>query len=240
MIEIQNMTFCYERDAVLSDINLKIREGEKISVIGLSGCGKTTLLHVIAGILRPSNGSVTFKELEVRDICKTAAIILQKDGLFPWKRVEDNVLLGLINTPLSPEQRKLKVSQVLQELDMKSFHDKYLHELSGGQRQRVAIARALVQQPELLLMDEPTGALDMITKEKFQDSLHGLYDRYAMTTVLVTHDIEEAVYLGQRILVMEGGKILHEIHNPYYGEKELRKRIEFYELCLKVRQVMKQ
>lgn len=239
MIRTRNLTVTYGDKVALSDISLHIRRGEKVSLIGKSGCGKTTLLHGIAGLLKPFEGSITINDKIIDGIRESTAIILQKDGLFPWKKVEANVLLSLINEPITLFDKKDRVHQLLKELEIYEYRDKYLHELSGGQRQRVAIARALIQKPDLLLMDEPTGALDMITKEKFQDSLHELYEEYAMTTLLVTHDIEEAVYLGQRILIMVDGKIVNEVNNPHYGKKDIRESLAFYELCLHVRQVMK-
>ena len=167
------------------------------------------------------------------------AVILQKDGLFPWKTVLENIHLALANAPIKPDDKTQLVRTLLKELEIENVSDKYLHEISGGQRQRTAIARALVQKPAVLLMDEPTGSLDMITKEKFQDSLHELYQHHDVTAVIVTHDIEEAVFLGQRILVMDDGRIISDIENPHYGQPDIRESMDFYKLCLKVRLVMK-
>lgn len=239
MIKTRNLTVTYGAKEALSDISLHIRQGEKISLIGKSGCGKTTLLHGIAGLKKPDRGTIEINGKQLEGIRESTAIILQKDGLFPWKKVEANILLSLINESMPLQEKKNRVHRLLTELEIYDYKDKYLHELSGGQRQRVAIARALIQKPDLLLMDEPTGSLDMITKEKFQDSLHELYEEYSMTTLLVTHDIEEAVYLGQRILIMVDGRIVNEVNNPNYGKKNIRESLAFYELCLHVRQVMK-
>lgn len=239
MIETHDLTIKYNETLAIDGINIHIEQGEKISVIGQSGCGKTTFLHALAGILFPTNGSVTVFDETNQGIRNGTAIILQKDGLFPWKKVGGNVYLGIINDLITKEAKWNKVEQLLEELGILDQKEKFLCELSGGQRQRVAIARALIQNPDLLLMDEPSASLDMITKEKFQDSLHELYEKHGITAVMVTHDIEEAVYLGQRILVMDCGKIVEEVINPFFGKKGIRDSIDFYELCLKIRQVMK-
>jgi len=239
MIETYNLTIKYKEKIAVQQLSLRIKQGEKVSVVGQSGCGKTSLLHALAGIILPSDGRVTIFDEEIKGIRKGTGIILQKDGLFPWKKVEANIALGILHDALTKGEKQQRINDILQELGMVAQSDKYLHELSGGERQRVAIARSLIQKPDLLLMDEPTGSLDMITKERFQESLHDLYRKHEMTTVIVTHDIEEAVYLGQRVLVMEDGKVIREIANPRFGLVEARNSIEFYELCLQVRQVMK-
>ena len=239
MIVCKDLSFQYGETVALNQLNLTIAQGEKVAIVGESGCGKTTLLHTMAGLLEGAKGHVTVHGEGIHAMRYGTAIILQNDGLFPWKNVKDNVMVALLQDRQSPGHKNQLISDVLKELGIEEHREKYLHELSGGQRQRVAIARALVQKPDLLLMDEPTGALDMVTKERFQDTLHQLYDHHAMTSVIVTHDIEEAVYLGQRVLIMDRGRIKTVVDNPYYGQEHLREDIRFYELCLKVRQVMK-
>lgn len=256
MIECKDVAIHYGKIQALEQLNILIKSGEKVSVVGESGCGKTSLLHALGGILPVTKGQVIVKGHLVTDISHETAIILQKDGLFPWKNVYDNIKVALISQGKDPGKKgqnkranskkvsnqqeiDLKIESILKELSIYDQKDKYLHELSGGQRQRVAIARALVQSPKILLMDEPTGALDMVTKEKFQESLHDLYKHHHLTSVMVTHDIEEAVYLGQRIVVMGQGRIKEILDNPYYGLPGLRDELRFYELCLQVRQVMK-
>lgn len=239
MIEARNLTISYGTTIAVNQLNISIKQGEKVSVVGKSGCGKTSFLHALAGLIEVTSGQLTIFDEKILGIRNESAIILQKDGLFPWKNVEDNILLGIINTEENQEVKLAKMKAVLSELGIYEQRHKYLKELSGGQRQRVAIARALIQSPDLLLMDEPTGSLDMITKESFQDSLHDLYDKHSMTSIMVTHDIEEAIYLGERIFVLDQGCLIGEVHNPLYGRGDIRNTIEFYQLCLKVRQVMK-
>lgn len=238
MIKTKDLCVSYGNTLAVNKLNISIKKGEKVSVVGKSGCGKTSLLHVLAGLVEPSSGEVTISSKKALDRDQTA-IILQKDGLFPWKNVEDNMLLGIINSKENKVTKDQKVRTILSELGILEYKHKYLKELSGGQRQRVAIGRALIQSPDLLLMDEPTGSLDMITKEEFQDSLHDLFDHHSMTSIIVTHDIEEAIYLGEKILIMDQGELIGTINNPLYGQENRRNSIEFYELCLKVRQVMK-
>jgi NitT/TauT family transport system ATP-binding protein len=239
MILVNDLTVKYGDKKAIDKLNIAINKGEKVSIVGRSGCGKTSLLHVLAGLITPFEGNASIFGIEVKGIRRGTSIILQKDGLFPWKKVEANVQLGIINETGTKEEKSKRTDEILTELGIFDQKGKYIHEISGGERQRVAIARAMIQAPDVLLMDEPTGSLDMITKEIFQDNLHELYDRRDMTTVTVTHDIEEAVYLGQRILVLEDGKIIQEIVNPLYGELNIRESIEFYKLCLKIRKVMK-
>ena len=239
MIETTGLTVRYDKILAVNQVTTHITSGEKVSIVGRSGCGKTSFLHAVAGLLQFSEGEILIKHEPVHGIRDDVAIILQKDGLFPWKTVSQNILLALSNASMMRDDKTKWVHEVLKDLEIGDVKDKYLHEISGGQRQRAAIARALVQKPAVLLMDEPTGSLDMITKERFQDSLHELYQHLDVTAVIVTHDIEEAVFLGQRILVMENGRIISDIENPLYGQADIRESIDFYKLCLKVRLVMK-
>jgi len=239
MIECSALSIRYGETIAVDQLNMVIQKGEAVTVVGESGCGKTSLLHALAGILQPWKGRVNIGGVPVVQIRPGTAIILQEDGLFPWKNVRDNVALARVYQGLDLKEIYEEVDLILEELGILQLKDMYLNQISGGQRQRVAIARGLIQGPDLLLMDEPTAALDMITKEKFQETLHSLYERHQITSVTVTHDIEEAVYLGMKIVVMKDGRILKVIANPYYGQAGIREDLCFYELCLKVRQVMK-
>lgn len=239
MIECSDLSIRYGETIAVDQLNMVIEKGEAVTVVGESGCGKTSLLHAVAGILQPWAGEVQVAGKSVEQMRHGTAIILQQDGLFPWKNIRDNVGIALRHQGVQLKDSYEQVDLILDELGILHLREMYLNEVSGGQRQRVAIARALIQGPDVLLMDEPTGSLDMISKERFQDTLHSLYACHEMTSITVTHDIEEAVYLGMKIVVMKDGHILEVVTNPYYGEDGIREDLRFYELCLKVRQVMK-
>lgn len=230
MVKCENLSVRYEDHFGIRHLNMQLNKGTTCAIVGRSGCGKTTLLHAIAGLVEPLSGSVSVAGEPVSDIQEDTAIILQDDGLFPWKTVYENVAIGQKIRGMADN-----ALSILDELDILDQKDKYPSQLSGGQRKRVAIARSLALAPKLLLMDEPTGSLDMITKEAFQDQILALYREHKMTMMVVTHDIEEAVCLGERIIVMREGQITAEIDNPLFMEEDIRNQMAFYELCLKVR-----
>lgn len=235
MVECRDLSVKYKDHFGIKNLNISLDRGRTCAIIGKSGCGKTTLLHAIAGLLPAMEGQVLIDQVLVSDIRKDTAVILQDDGLFPWKTVYNNVALGLRVQGMDQKLMDQKVSLILNELNIMDQKDKYPANLSGGQRKRAAIARALALEPDLLLMDEPTSALDMITKEAFQAQMLKLYREHKMTMVVVTHDIEEAAYLGQRIVIMKDGQITADIENPLFMKKDIRNQLEFYELCLEIR-----
>lgn len=235
MVICKDLSVSYANHFGIRNLNLTIEKGSTCAIVGKSGCGKTTLLHSIAGIVDVFEGDVKVDGEMVTDIRKDTAIILQNDGLFPWKSVEENIALGLKVQGYSTEKMAEIVNPMLRKLDIYEQRNKFPIHLSGGQRKRVAIARALALSPDLLLMDEPTGSLDQITKEAFQDQILDLYKECSMTVIIVTHDIEEAVYLGKRIIVMKEGQITADINNPLFTQSDVRNQLSFYELCLEVR-----
>ncbi len=192
----------------LKNIELDIESGEFLSVVGPSGCGKSTIMRIIAGLESPSTGTVQINEQELTGIADGAAIVFQKDVLLAWRSVLDNVLLPLDLKGITWFDRgnhitnRKKAIDLLESVGLKGFEDKYPHELSGGMRQRVSICRALIQDPKLLLMDEPFGALDALTREQMMYDLLKLSNKYKFTTVFITHSIEEAVFLSDRVVVM--------------------------------------
>ncbi len=238
MIEINNLQVSYGRDKALEDINLQIGRNTTCAIIGPSGCGKTTLLYAMAGLTAPDGGSIRINEEELSGIRRNTGIILQDYGLFPWKNVWNNVALGLTVRGELKESIKKEVDDILRMLGLSSLSSKYPTELSGGEKQRVAIGRTLALKPDLLLMDEPSAALDAITKEHLQNLILRLYKSNPLTMVIVTHSIEEAVFLGQKIIVMGKAKIKKVLDNPYFGDEELRSRMEYYSVCLEVRKWM--
>ena len=203
-LSIQNVNKSFTGDGqkvdVLKDINLEVQEGEFIAIVGHSGCGKSTLLKIIAGLEKNDTGLVTVDGKEVNGPGMDRGMIFQEHRLFPWMSIEKNVQLGLKG--LSKEEKTKLSGQYLELVKLSEFKKAYPSQLSGGMSQRAAIARSLVSQPEVLLLDEPFGALDALTKIELQEELLKIRERFHNTMLMVTHDIEEAVYLADRIVVM--------------------------------------
>ena len=203
-LSIQNVNKSFTVDGqkvdVLKDINLEVQEGEFIAIVGHSGCGKSTLLKIIAGLEKNDTGLVTVDGKEVNGPGMDRGMIFQEHRLFPWMSIEKNVQLGL--KELSKEEKTKLSDQYLELVKLSEFKKAYPSQLSGGMSQRAAIARSLVSQPEVLLLDEPFGALDALTKIELQEELLKIRERFHNTMLMVTHDIEEAVYLADRIVVM--------------------------------------
>jgi NitT/TauT family transport system ATP-binding protein len=186
---------------VLRDISIGIRNGEFVSVVGASGCGKTTFLRVIDGLIRPSSGAVLIDGREITAPGLDRGFVFQQDGLLPWRTVAANIVLGLeVQHRASAEARRL-VNQYIRLVGLAGFERHYPHELSGGMRQRVNLARALAVQPQVLLMDEPFAALDAQTREIMQGELTRIWQETKKTVIFITHQIDEAVYLSDRVIV---------------------------------------
>jgi NitT/TauT family transport system ATP-binding protein len=197
----------------LEDINLHVEEGEFVCAVGASGSGKSTLLRLIAGLDLPTSGEVVVDGVKVIGPGADRGMVFQAYTLFPWMTVADNVGFGLKLQGISPSQRREEVGYYLETVGLYQFAKSFPRELSGGMRQRVAIARALASQPKILLMDEPFGALDVQTKESMQQFLLEVWERTRKTILMITHDVEEAVFLSQRIYVLTSspGKIKQEV-----------------------------
>lgn len=235
MICVRNLSVNYGSETALKNIDLNIPGNKTCAIIGPSGCGKTTLLYTMAGLIAPSFGKVLIKGEEVKSIRKETGVILQNGGLLPWKTAWENVALGLIARRLDKYEINRKVTSILKELGIFEVKNKYPAALSGGQKQRIAIARTLVLEPDLLLMDEASSALDAINREHIQNLILKLYMKNPATMVMVTHSIEEAVYLGQTIVIMKRAAIRHIIENPYFGDEDIRSKPDYYNICLEVR-----
>lgn len=188
---------------VLSDFSLQVAKGEFISIVGSSGCGKSTLLRLIAGLDTSYDGSIVWLGEHVAATSLDRGLVFQEHRLFPWLTVQQNVALALESSGLSQAEVKARVAHQIELVGLSGFADAYPHQISGGMSQRVAIARALVLKPRLLLLDEPFGALDALTRLKMQQELQRLWESEETTSILVTHDVEEAVFLGDRVVVME-------------------------------------
>lgn len=224
----------------LDSLSLEVAAGEPVAVIGPSGCGKSTLLLLAAGLLRPTGGRVSVDGDPVSGPRRATALILQDFGLLPWKTVVDNATLGLQVRGASRTARAHAAVAALERVGLADFADAYPAELSGGMRQRLALARAVALDADLLLMDEPLSALDALKREDLQDVLLDLWRRRGHTQVLVTHSIEEAVFLGRRIVVMtpRPGRVAEIVTNPGMGTDGYRSSEAFYRVATRLREAL--
>ena len=214
MIRLEHVTKSFGRYKALDDVSIVVEEGEFLTVIGRSGCGKTTMLRMINGLQKPDSGKVyaageDVGEADLIRLRRKIGYVIQNKGLFPHMTVEKNIIYVPVISGQKDKRQNRKLAEELIGLVglEREMLDRYPEELSGGQQQRVVIARALASRPKLLLMDEPFGALDEITKRAMQNELLALQKKLGMTVVFITHDIREAMKLGDRVLVMEQGKI---------------------------------
>ena len=214
MIRLEHVTKSFGRYKALDDVSIVVEEGEFLTVIGRSGCGKTTMLRMINGLQKPDSGKVyaageDVGEADLIRLRRKIGYVIQNKGLFPHMTVEKNIIYVPVISGQKDKRQNRKLAEELIGLVglEREMLDRYPEELSGGQQQRVGIARALASRPKLLLMDEPFGALDEITKRAMQNELLALQKKLGMTVVFITHDIREAMKLGARVLVMEQGKI---------------------------------
>ena len=221
---------------VLEDVSLQVGAGASCAVIGPSGCGKTSLLFLLAGLLEPTAGTV-----RVADRSRTG-VILQHYGLLPWKSVAANIALGLRLQGADRERTRARVDELLVEMDLAAFADHFPGQLSGGMQQRVALARALATEPRLLLMDEPLSALDALTRERLQHTILGVWQRHRVTMVLVTHSIEEAVFLGQTVVVLTSrpARVAAVVDNPGAGRSDYRQSETFFHQCRQLRALIRE
>jgi sulfonate transport system ATP-binding protein len=208
----------------LQNIDLEIEQGEFVCIVGPSGCGKSTLLHLIAGLDRPTTGEITVDGSPVSGPGTDRILLFQELGLFPWLTVRQNVEFGLKMAGVSKTERKDRARVFLRMVHLSHFEDHYIHQLSGGMRQRVALARSLALRPKILLMDEPFAALDAQTRDMLHDELERIWKETAPTIVFVTHNVREAVRLGDRVLLMSfrPGRIKTQfqinLHRPRHVE----------------------
>lgn len=201
-IELQQVHKSFNSLQVLNDVNLVIEGGVFAAIVGPSGCGKSTVLRMVAGLETPEAGSVLVNGQVVQGTSPDRMLIFQEHALFPWSTVEENVGLGLELAKVPKRERQSRIEEILQKVGLNGFNHYYPNQLSGGMRQRVSIARALVMDPDLLLLDEPYGALDAMNRLIMQHELLKLWEGSGKTILLITHDIDEAIYLADRIYVM--------------------------------------
>lgn len=232
LIELKQITKRYDQPkqanvSILEDINLQIKEGELVSILGPSGSGKSTLLRIIAGLVPPSQGSVLYNGQEITGTNPGVGMVFQSFALFPWLTVLENVKLGLENKPLREADKMRKALAVIDMVGLDGFEGAYPKELSGGMRQRVGIGRALVMEPDILLMDEPFSALDVLTAENLKRDLLELWTERQIPTkciIMVTHSIEEAVYMSDRAIVLsrDPARVISDIPItlPHWRDKQ--------------------
>lgn len=206
-LSLKNVSLSYATNSkgrlvALRDINLQVRQGEFLCIVGPSGCGKSTLLHLIAGLHRQTSGEVLVDNAPVNGPGTDRILIFQELGLFPWLTVAQNVEFGMKMKGVPKVERDVKVRDYLRLVHLQQFKDSYTHQLSGGMRQRVALARALATEPDVLLMDEPFAALDAQTRDLLHDELERIWAETQRTIIFVTHNVREAVRLGDRVVLL--------------------------------------
>ena len=198
----------------LENINLEMNDGEFISLVGTSGCGKSTMLRLIAGLIVPTTGKLTVNGNEIDGPDTSRGMMFQKATLFPWLTVEDNIAFSMkMSHTVKKPENQAEIKRMLKVIGLEEFRRDYPAQLSGGMAQRVALARSLICKPEILLLDEPLGALDSFTRMNMQDEILNLWRENRQLVVMVTHDVDEAIYMGTKVLVMEPhpGRIMGEI-----------------------------
>ncbi|MBI1779169.1 MAG: ABC transporter ATP-binding protein [Proteobacteria bacterium] len=244
-IDMHGLSLTYDAGgsavAALADIDLAVRAGEFVTLIGPSGCGKTTLMRVIADLTQPTEGRISVNGMSPAEarLARAYGYVFQAPALYPWRTARANVMLPLEILGITREERQARAGRYLAMVGLDGFEDKFPWQLSGGMQQRVSIARALSFEPKLLLMDEPFGALDEITRDHLNEQLLRLWERTGKTVIFVTHSIQEAVFLSNRIVVMSPrpGRIVDIIdsHLPPDRLLDVRETGEFLEIAHRVR-----
>ena len=241
-LSLRNVSRCFETPrgvlAALQDIHLEVREGEFLCIVGPSGCGKSPLLNLMAGLDRPTAGEVWMDGRHVDGPGTDRILIFQELGLFPWLTVRENVEFGLRMNGLAKRERRARGQHYLRLVHLSEFEESYIHQLSGGMKQRVALARALAAQPDVLLMDEPFASLDAQTRDMLHDELERIWAETGQTIVFVTHNVREAVRLGDRIVMLtfRPGRI----KNQFCVQLPRPRHLEDPEVALTAREILAQ
>jgi NitT/TauT family transport system ATP-binding protein len=204
-LDLEQVTVQYGEFVAIEDISFEVGAGEFVAVVGPTGCGKSSLLNLVAGLLAPAHGTVRTGGSAVNAVNKDCGYMFQVDALLPWKTALDNVLLGPMLRGASRVEARQLAQQWLERVGLAGFEQRYPHQLSGGQRKRVAMAQVLINRPPILLMDEPFSALDVQTRSLMEQELLGLWQELEATVLFVTHDLEEAIALSDRVLLLTAG-----------------------------------
>ncbi len=206
-LELTNVSKCFGELPVLQDLNLSVEKGEFVAIVGFSGAGKTTLINLIAGLLRPDSGAITLNDLEIVAPGPDRGVVFQNYSLLPWLNVYENILLAVeqVFRNWSASKKQQHVEKYIAMVNLTSARDKKPSELSGGMRQRVSVARALAMDPQILLLDEPLSALDALTRSTLQDEISRIWQQDRKTVVLITNDPDEGIYLADRIIPLTAG-----------------------------------
>ena len=248
-IQAQNLTLSFrpknrEPVTALTELNLTVGKGEFVSIVGPSGCGKSTFLNILLGLIKHDSGTLEFNGAPVTGPSQERAMVFQEFGLLPWRTVAANVELGLELKGIPAAQRTERAAELIKLVGLNGFESHYPHELSGGMKQRVGLARALATEPQVLLMDEPFAALDAQTRDLMQTELLQIWERTKKTVLFVTHSIEEAAYLSDRVIVMTARpgrtKDVLRIELPRPRDYEMRLTPEFNEIKLRIWEVLKE
>jgi ABC-type nitrate/sulfonate/bicarbonate transport system ATPase subunit len=222
----------------LNNISLDFNSGEFISLIGPSGCGKSTLLRLIAGLISPDEGRLSLDNTEITGPGYERGLVFQDPTLFPWKNIYENIAFGLRARKVYREE-KHTIPEFFKLVGLEGFEKSYPHQLSGGMAQRAALARALVNNPKVLLLDEPLGALDAFTRMNMQDEILKIWEHRGMTTIMVTHDVDEAIYMATRIVVMSARPAkIEQLINVEIGRPRRRDDPDFLDLRAKILQIL--
>jgi len=242
MLFVSHLEQKFDHQAIFQNISFELKADDNLVILGKSGCGKTTLLNLISGMIQPTTGTITLNHQTIRKPTSDIAFILQNFGLLPWKTILQNVELGLKIKGISRPERKEKAISILNTLEIYNRENDYPGTLSGGEQQRVAIARAYAMEPKLLLMDEPFSSLDALTREKLQDTLLSTWQKIKVPYILVTHSIEEAAFLGQKIAIFSGKPATFSkvFANDFSGNTNYRNSDQYYQMIKKIRSYMEQ
>ncbi len=205
MVCVDAVTMSFGDFVAVENVDLTVADGEFLTIVGPTGCGKSTILNAIAGLLKPASGTVSIDGAPVRGVRNDIGYLFQQDALLPWKTALENVELGPLFKGMGAAERRERATTWLTKVGLKGFEDRYPHQLSGGQRKRVQMAQALISGPKVILMDEPFSALDIHTRHLMQNELLRLWQEERRAVVMITHDLEEAIALGDRVVVLAAG-----------------------------------